>query len=87
MRRSDSAKKRVADDQPLAAARLQGAAAALRSLTGAFLTIDALAVADLRRQLAGDLQREFAFQEALQEGGRLNQAQAVAYALSLSNGG
>jgi tetratricopeptide (TPR) repeat protein len=71
-----------AKGQPPVAARLLGAAGTLRSLTGAYTSIDEQAIADLRRRLGDDAQ----LQAALHDGSRFSQEQAVAYALALSNG-
>jgi predicted ATPase len=70
-----------ASGQSLRAARLLGAAAAMRSLTGAFTSVDARLVGDLLQRLTADPQQE----EAFHDGSRFNQEQAVAYALATSN--
>ena len=68
-------------DQPLAAARLLGAAAAMRSLTGAVTTVDESAVSDLTQRLSADPQHAAAYHD----GSRFSLEQAVAYALSLAH--
>ncbi len=63
----------------LRTARLLGAAAAMRSITGAIIASDERLVAALLRRIAADPQQ----QAALQEGAHFSQEQAVAYALAV----